>query len=284
MAGNEGLFYDEKWSEFIFTLLSTMGRDQKLRLSIKELRLVSKVSVLKRFCVKGDFSEQISLLTKVGYDWFVGVYPAGMQVYPLMKKAYSQFAINSTSAEVIQEQLEKRVFVIDNKSVAIALSIMSMNNHSQLFEINKEFLKIPATIKSFNRKKSSVTTLLGDTDLAIDFKEVEKAAAYLHDLAMQVFSLEHYLNNVWGIDKTDYQILYHLHKNKDRYVSVDYLQRQLPVCSRKSIAVRCAHLWAKKNKIEKLPKTTPVSYCIKSDGIMLLGEVANFIVNKINTY
>lgn len=282
MAGNASLFYDEKWTEMIFNLLSTLTHEQKLRLDMSELKIVSNKRGLKKFCAAGDFVRQITLLTKVGYDWFFGVYPAGKHVYPIMKKAYTQNAINNTSPEVIQEQLESRVFLIDNKSVAIALAVMSTNNHTELFDINKEFLKTPATLKYLNRKQGAISSYLKGEEQSNEWHEVSAAMNKMREFVAEVFLLDEYMKNAWGLNKIDFLILHHLYQHQLRYVSVDYLHRMLPGISSTSISYRCGLLWSKNNYIDKLPKTDPVSYTIKSDGILLVREIVHYIVNKIN--
>lgn len=281
---DDNYFFDDKWAEYVYNILSNINHEQKLRLNGRELYILKSDSSIKRFCSSGSLKQQMVLLTRLGYDWFFGFYPVGVMLPELMKKAYRQHTIKDTRTEVMQELIESHVFIIDNKAVATALSMMAMNNHSSVFMINSEFLKIPKELAIYKKSSGALSDLVKEynpNNVAAEYREAMRSLDLFNEIVGEVMRSEDYLKTVMRINKLDYWILHYLFKYRNNYVSIDYLKRQLhEKYALKGISIRCNYLWKELKLIDKLPKTTTASYTIKSSGILLLGEIMNAIINR----
>lgn len=280
----DNYFFDDKWSEYVYNILSNVSHEQKIRLNSGELQILKTDTSMKRFASSASIKQQMVLLTRLGYDWFFGFYPVGKMLPELMHKAYNQHTIKDTRVEVMQELIDSHVFVIDNKAVATALSMMAMNNHSNLFMINSEFLKVPKELAIYERASTSLANLVKDYNpgnATAEFREALRSMDVFNEIVGEVFRMEDYLKTVMRITKLDYWILHYLFKHRNNYVSIEFLKRNLyDKYAGKSIGIRCNYLWKELKLIDKLPKTTTASYTIKSDGILLLGEIMNTIINR----
>lgn len=281
---DDNYFFDDKWCEYVYNILSNVSHEQKIKLNSRELQILKTDAAIKRFSSSAPLKQQMVMLTRLGYDWFFGFYPVGKMMPELMKKAYTQHTIKDTRTDVMQELIDSHVFVIDNKAVATALSMMAMNNHSSVFMINSEFLKLPKELAIYERSSSSLANLVKDynpNNVTAEYREAMRSLDLFNEIVGEVFRSEDYLKTVMRITRIDFWILHYLFKHRNNYVSVDYLKRQLhekyPL---KSIAIRCNYLWKELKLIDRLPKTTNISYTIKSDGILLLGEIMNIIINR----
>lgn len=280
----DNYFFDDKWNEYVYNILSNVSQEQKLRLNSQELQILKSDGAMKRFASSAPLRQQLVMLTKIGYDWFFGFYPAGKNMPELMKKTYRQHTLKDTRVEVMQELIDSHVFVIDNRAVATALSMMAMNNHANVFMINSEFLKIPRELAQYERSSVSLAKLVKDhnpNNATAEFREALRSLDLFNEIVGEVFRSEDYLRTVMGVTRLDFWILHFLFKHRNNYVSLDYLKRQLyEKYALKGIALRCNYLWKEMNVIDKLPKTTNTSYTIKSDGILLLGQIMNTIINR----
>src|SRR5688572_27239064 len=99
-------FYDDKWAEMVYNILTTLTPFQKKRLNQKELFLLKSDNAIKRFSSSATLEQQMVMLTRVGYEWFFGFYPAGKDMPAVLKKAYRQHTIKDTRTEVMQEMFE----------------------------------------------------------------------------------------------------------------------------------------------------------------------------------
>lgn len=280
----DNYFFDDKWSELLYNILSNLNHEQKLRLSHKEQLMIQRDNAVKKFVTSGSLKQQMVLFTKIGYDWFFGLYPVGKDVPGIMQKAYKQHTIKETRVDVIQEQLDNHVFIIDNKSVAIAMAMMAMNNHSEEFLINSNFLKAPSVFEGYKKNHAVLSDLLkqyNPGNVAAVYKDTLKAMDFFNEIVGEVMNAEALIENLFRLNNLDYWILHFLFKHRNNYVSVEYIKRNIGhLFSPKAIALRCNYLWRDKGFIDKMPKTEPVSYTIKSDGILILGEIMNTIINR----
>lgn len=283
----ENYFFDDKWSEFIYNILVNLTYEQKLRLNGKELHLLKSDAAIKRFATSASAEQQMVLLTKLGYDWFFGVYPVGKDIPSVMKKAYRQHTIKDTRAEVIQEMIENHVFIVDNKAVALALAMMAQNSHSDMFAINSEFLRMPKLLEQYKKTNSPLAQLLQDynpNNPSAEFKDAVKAMNEVNEIVAETFFAIQFMESVLKINVLDFSILHFLFKYRNRYVSLDYLKRQLGhIHVGKTVGMRCSYLFRELKVIDQLPKSTLPSYTIKSDGIILLGKLFNMILNRSRT-
>lgn len=280
----ENYFFDDKWAEFIYNILTNLTRDQKSRLNGKELHLLKTDSAIKRFATSASAERQMVMLTKLGYDWFFGIYPVGKFLPDLMKKTYRQHTIKDTRVEIMQELIENHVFVIDNKAVATSLAMMAQNNHSDVFTINTEFLRLPKLLEQLNRTKDPLARLLQDhnpNNPTAEYRDALRAMEDMNELIGEAFQSVGYMESVLKLRNIDVLILHLLFRHRHNYVTVEYMKRQIGhLYPGKSIGMRCGHLFREMKLIDKLPKTEPVSYTIKSDGILILGELFNMILNR----
>lgn len=280
----DNYFFDDKWSELVYHILSNLNADQKTRLNGRELNLLKTDSAIKRFATTAPHRAQMVMLTRLGYDWFFGLYPVGKMLPDLMKKAYRQHTIKDTRVEVMQEMIESHVFIIDNKAVATALAMMAQNNHSDLLYINSEFLKLPRMLDQYQKTNNPLAQLLKDhnpNNVTAEYRDALRSLDMINEIVGETFRSEEFLKSVMGLTKLDYMVLHHLFRYRNNYVSLDYLKRQLASAfPSKSIPLRCNYLFKDKKLIDKLPKTAPVSYTIKADGILALGEIMNMIINR----
>lgn len=281
---NYNYFFDDKWAEQVYNILKNTTHEQKLRLNNKELYILKNDSSIKRFSTTADIKQQMVMLTKLGYDWFFGLYPAGKQLPDMMKKAYRQHTMKDVRVDVIQEMIESHIFIIDNKAVATSLAMMASNNHSDVFVVNSDFLKIPFQLEQFEKNSASLTRLIRDhnpNNITVEYREGMRGMDVFNEFVGEVFRAQDYIESVLRLSRMDFWILHYLFKHRNNYVSVDYLKRNLGMYFKsKAIASRCHYLWKDRNYIDKLPKTTNTSYTIKAEGIIALGEVLNMIINR----
>jgi hypothetical protein len=280
----DNYFFDDRWGEFLYNILSNLNHEQKSRLNDKELFMLKNDSTIKRFSTSAPLKRQMVMLTRLGYDWFFGFYPQGKQIPDLLKKAYRQHTIKETRVDVMQEMIESHVFIIDNKAVATALAMMAMNSHSDVFVINTQFLKIPSLLDHYEKTNNPLAGLLRDhnpNNVTAEFRDAMRSLDVFNEIVGEVYRAEDYVSSVLRISKLDYWILHYLFKHRNNYVTLDYLKRQIGhKYPGKAIAIRCTYLFKDRGLIDKIPKTSPVSYTIKSDGILVLGEIMNMIINR----
>lgn len=280
----ENYFFDDKWAEFVYNILSNLNHEQKLRLNQKELYIIKNDSSIKRFSTSASAEKQMVMLTKLGYDWFFGVYPVGKFLPDVMKKAYRQHTIKDTRVEVMQELIESHVFIIDNKAVATSLAMMAQNNHSDVFVINTEFMRVPKLLEHYRKTNDPLAKLLRDNNPnnpTAAYRDALRAMDEINELIGEALQSVEYMRTVLRISQLDFLILHLLFRHRTKYVSLDYLKRQIShLYPAKSIGIRCAVLFRDSKLVDKLPKTEPISYTIKSDGILILGEIFNMILNR----
>ncbi len=277
-------FANDKWSEYFFNIFSNLTHEQKLRLDASEKYLFRSEMSIRRFADQGTLEEKVVILTKLGYDWFFGLYPVGKDLPAVMKKAYRQHTIKNTRAEVIQDMIESHVFILDNKAVATALAMMGQNNHSDAFYINRHFFQLPKMLEQYELSSSKLFeffTSQNPIKESAEFRAGLQTMDKLIGLVSQMFTVEQNADFLFKLTRLDIRILLLLFPFRNNYVSLDYLKRHLhPEYSPKAIAARCTFLFMKRNLIDKLPKTNPISYTIKSDGILILGELLNQIMRQ----
>lgn len=279
-------FFDDRWSEMIYNIISKLSKDQLLMLDAKELYHVKTDTNMKRFATHGGIDAQLAMLTKLGYDFFLGLYPHKVLLPDVMRKAYSQHSLKETRHDVILEMLEKKIFLIDNKSIATALAMMAQNFHSGDYVINGNFMKLPKFIEQYQKSNDPLAQLLSEhnpNNSTAEYRDALRSLDLFNSFVGETFKAEEYMETVFKITKLDYLILYELFRfrNSGNYVSVEYLKRSLTGGAKsKAVPGRCTFLFKDRNLIDKYPaKGTPM-YTIKASGILLLGDIMNLIINK----
>jgi hypothetical protein len=271
-------FFDPKHNQWLFDVLVNLTMEQKSKLNTRELRELRSKSTIKKFVATGNLEKKLILLTKLGVEWNILFYVPNKFSTDIIKQAYRQYAIKA-SADTVEKMVKSKTFVLSSRDVAISLAMMNMNCHSDIWLPNIEFLKVRQTT---NEIAANISRSMSDRNLVKAFNQGYNGLRIVTNIVNEAMLLDSYLMSVYSLQQLDMVILNLLFKTPNNYVAVSYIKTELkhtykPIV----IGLRCSYLWKQKKMIDKMPAAENVSsYRITQEGILTVGAIANFIVNR----
>lgn len=283
MPKRKNVFFDPKFNEWLFDYIINLKADHTKNLNQYELRMIRNVTALKRFCANENLEKKLSLLSKVGLEWNVSFFPTAQIAAELVRKVYTQLSMKGKTVDFIEEMMRQKVFVLNSRDMAISMSLMSLNSHSEVYVINPAFLSFKRDIKA--SKSANISTKLGMAakNMNVKHDEVLRGTKNLVRLTLESNRIEDYISSQFALQMLDVMILWLLYTTPYNYVSVDYIKRELGSKYKPaSVGIRCAHLFRERKMIDKRPSQEDVmSYLITQEGITTIGMINNLLLNRV---
>jgi hypothetical protein len=275
MPLRQNIIFDEQTNAYLYEFFSSISKEQKASLNAKELAYIRTGSNIKRFVTNAILDKKLSVFTRLGMDWALVFFNPKQFSIAQIQKAYRQYSVEDLPVENIDQMLREKTFVVTNKEVAIGLSMMASNCHSDGYRINSNFLKIREDLKArANIAKNA------EKNQNVQFLNTFHAQKRLVRLMMAVFTIDNYVETVLGLQMTDIAILSVLYEKPNSFYRENVIQKKLShVYKPVTIATRCRKLFMW-DYLEKIPTATKKpAFQIKAKGVLALGEVMNRIVN-----
>lgn len=274
-------FQDPKFNEWLVYRLENLEVEQTSSLNSHEKALVATKEARKRFATSAPLDKVLSFLTKIGLHTALVICDTGKLDPEIFKRAFIQHHsknqhTRNAHMDVLAEMKEKNLFVVDERQIAIALSMMADDCHSAAFELNEQF---PKGKRSLNRLKEAIKS----KSIEHQFKEHTEAFQNISRLLFESVLIKGWLSGRKNVTLVDLMILLVLVLYPTNYVAIGKIQRSTAsVRTGATITKRCNYMWLHTGLLEKLPKQRPPAYRITSKGILLIGEVLNHIVRKLD--
>lgn len=267
---------DPKFHEFLTEILSNLSAAQKTMLNDREAKKLRSATARQAFINNASETEIDIILTKVGVEC-TRVYLYHDYLDPeLVQNTYRQYAVKDLAGENISEMLENRVFVTDNRPLAISLSMMSLNCHSLAYQFNDAFLKTTRKLIPVRQKKH-------ETNVNKLFYQYLEGYQWARKLLLAGLSLPDHVQGRWDLTPAELTILLLVAEYPNNYVTINYLKRH-STYSPAVVQKTCGILFREKRCIDKLPsKQDAPSYRITAAGILVVGTLINDAVGFTET-
>jgi hypothetical protein len=268
--------YDTKVNEYIYDKLSKLTVDQKRYLSSSELAIINSNNNLRKFVTWGTLEKKVSILTKVGINFYLIFYEKSEDFNALVDKVYKQYTMKRFKLDNIEAMRDKGVFIVSDKEAALSLSMLAQNCHSDVYFLNRDFMRISRMLDSLKTK------IQGPLNL-----EFVKSEAAYHTLARMIFETKRAENfmRIDGLETIETMILLFLFQKPKTYVNLEAIQLSLQgIYTPYTVANRSSQL-AFNGYIDKLPtESKRPLYTISTLGILYISKVVHKIVNDtLNT-
>lgn len=277
------VFLDPKFNEWLYDRLMHINAEQASNLNIYELRMLKSQKHLKSFVSRENLERKLSLLTKLGFNFNLVFHEPQSSLGSLIKKTYRQFTMKGITVESIDEMMQKKVFVQNNRDIALAMAMMSVNCHSEVYVLNAGFTSFRRDLKVLAAGQKKLALAMAANNSNIIYDEVSRSTKALSKTCLQVLQLEDFLSGVMNLRMVDIMILWVLAQTPYNFVGIEAIQRQLRVAHTPSmVASRAAYLFRERNMLEKKPaEEFKPTYIIAAEGILAVGKVNNHIVNSV---
>jgi len=283
MARIKNCSFDPKLNEWLFDYMKNLTIEQKNLLNHYELRLIRDNGALKRFVTNENLERKLSLLTKIGLQWNLMLSPTKKLTAEYVKKAYTQYAMKDKSVEIIEGMLKDRVFVYNSRDLAMAMSIMSNNNHSEVYVINPAFFKFNKDSKSFKYTNLQKNGYGAAKNMNVKHEEVLRGTNNLMRIMFETKRLDDYVFSTFNLKMVDVMILWLVYAMPYSFVTTDFMKRELgSEFKPQMVGLRCTYLFRDRNMIDKRPSVEgKISYMITQEGIITVGTINNYILNRV---
>jgi hypothetical protein len=276
MPVRKNIVFLPKFNEWIFNYIRNSPKDIKGELNSFERSWIRTKSAIKRWVNNSIIDRKLSLFTKMGMDWALLVFDPNNFDAKDLAKVYKQYAIDGQPLENINDMIRQQCFVVTSKEVALCMSMMASNCHSEVFRINQEFLKVRESIRDMAQVEK-----FSSNNQNLAYAAAEDAHLRVARIMFHALEIENYLQAVIGLQPVDIKILIILRQYPNNFLKVDAIQRRLSHSHQPSTVAARARILFEAGYLEKLPTTSKVpSYQIKSKGILTLGEVLNKLTNQ----
>lgn len=260
-------YNDPKFNEWMVELLANLQPNQKGLLNEVELSHLQDRKTIQLFVDHASQDRLDILLTKVGIHCVRAYYNPGKLNPEIIRQSHNQFNIKGKSLEVIKDMLAQDFFVISSRDIALALTLMSMNCHSEAFQ--------PAP---------QAAAFKGAAAAAIDKgqREAQEGMAQVAKVMFASFGLDSFLEAMYNLSRADAMILLLLYIHAGRWVGISYLQRMMGQVAKKSlIGVRAGKLFREHGYLDKLTASgKQPRFTITSKGTLVIGEIIRRTLNN----
>lgn len=268
---------DAKFNEYLFEVISNLTQQQKDRLSPVLAAKLKTKEMTKRWINGANLDQKLVFLVSVGIELSLVFYQSGKMDAGLIKRTYNQIALRNIPAQNIKQMLDEKVFVIDSKSIAIALAMMSTNCHGDAYYINKNFLRLGTAINNMKwkvgmaEKNVSRQVLAGQQDIA--------TCARAFFLAM---GLPYYLHGKSPLLPADLQVLFLLASTPTTYVTTQFIYRHLAFQHSEALINKTiTRLEAHYQYIERLPRMGGErAHIITPTGLLEAAKYMHYMANE----
>lgn len=269
-------FFDPKHNEWLYDIFSNLNAEQKALLNNREQRLLRNKGQLKKFIATGDYDKIHILLTKLGIQWSTVYYVPDLFDPELIKKAYRQYSMKGKSVKMLDEMLRQKVFVLNDKDVATSLAMMSMTCHSSAWVCNMEFIKIRQTT---NEAMANISKGMSEKNMNAQFNQAYNGMKVIARLSNQIMLISSFLGNL-DLMPLDYIMMNYLFFHQNNYINIETIKQEFrSEYKPMSIGLRMVFLW-KKGYVDKMPaEERERRFRITASGILVLGQIYNYIVN-----
>lgn len=139
-------------SEFVYDCLMKATLEQKKNLNGKLLRATRTSRTAKAFAMKSTQEEKAILLAKLGvsFSWN----------FNLSKKRLMELFENRktmTPTQLTDLMLREKIVIVTDKQVVQFLGVMAANCHSEIYLLNRDFLKAGYMAREFRKEYFSTT-------------------------------------------------------------------------------------------------------------------------------
>lgn len=277
MPLRKNITFDPQTNEYLFDIFSSLSPAQKAMLNDKELNYFRTGKDLKRFINFDDLDRKLSFFTKTGFDWALLFFDPQKFSMEDIKKAYRQKSVEGLEVELIDKMIREKTFVLTSKVVALGMMMMGNNAHSEVFRINRNFLRVGEDMGQLGKQ-------MAEKNRNVEWLTSQKSLLRMTRIIMAILNIPNYLNTVHGLQLTDLAIFCVLFQRPHSFYREDAIQRKIkPLFKQVTIAGRCRKLFDL-GYLEKVPtSTTKPAFQIKAKGLLVLGDVLNRIVNQIDT-
>lgn len=282
MPRRRNLFFDTYFNEWLFDQLTSLNKMQTANLNHSELRMIRTETHIKKFIANENLEKKLSLLTKVGLQWNLSFFAAGIPITAeYLKNNYKQYTMTGITVENVERMIRDKVFVINSRDMAIAMSLMSINCHSEIYLLNPNFTKFKRTRQTVKQAYVKKQMSLKNTNVL--HNDIKAEVHNLIKLVMGSIEMEDYIIGVQHLQMLDMMILWKLYLNAQNYIDIEVLKRELRhMYKPQSVGLRCVYLWRERKMIDKRAsfERSP-SYIIAQEGIITVGMINNHIVNTV---
>lgn len=282
MPIRKNVFIDTKFNEWLFDKLVNLNADQTKNLNHSELRVLRSKTAIKQFVLNENLERKLSILTKLGMQWNLSFWNIGTLDKNILKKTYKQYSTKGLTVENVESMSRQKVFVINSRDMALSMSLMSLNCHSEIYVINPGFMAFKKTAKTVGAN-ISVAKTMSASNQNIEHLNVSRETKNMAKVGIELGCIDNYLSGVLNLKMVDMLILWFLYTVPYNFVSVEAIKRALHSKYKPgTIGARAAYLFRDRRMIDKRPSAerTP-HYIIMQEGIITVGLVNNHIVNSV---
>ena len=265
--------YDPKLNEYLYDKLSRLTYEQRKTLSSSELRLVSSEVEIRKFVTWGTLEKKLAICSKVGIQFSLLFYENVEDYKNLIEKVYKQYTMRRFRLDNIEEMRDRGVFVVTNKEFSLSLSMLAQNCHSDVYYLNKDFIKLRGMVNYATGSRNR-------NPLNQEYAKSEEAFSLISKLVFHAKMAENFMRTE-GLEMVDAMILLLMYSKAKTYIQLDVIQRALEgAYSERVVALRTGELFIE-GYIDKLPtQSRKPQYTITGKGINLVGRILLKIVNS----
>lgn len=267
--------YDPKINEFLYDKLSKLTVEQKQQLSSSELKLISTKKALRLFMTWGTLEKKLAICTKVGIQFHLIFYDNPEGFDKQLQDVYKQHRMKGLKLDNIESMRDQGIFVVGNKEVALSLSLLAQNCHSDLYYINRDFSKAKGAISIAN----SSNKLGHQNPLNVEYERTANAMVLLSKFIFEAKMVENQVQSD-GLEMVDAMILLFMFSKAKNHVKVETIQQALDgEYKSNTVANHCSLLFTQ-GYLDKLPTVSRIPiYTITSKGIMFVTRIINRVTN-----
>ena len=267
--------FNPKLNEFLYDKFSKLTSEQKSKLSASELVIFATPKNLRLFITWGALEKKLAICTKVGLAFHLIFYNNPQDFNELVGRVYKQYRMAEFRLRNIEEMVEKGIFVMSEKEAAMSLSLLAQNCHSDIYYLNRDYMKIRSAISIAN----SSDDMKFQNPLNPEYERSESAMYLLSKVIFEAKIVDNYIRSE-GLDMTEMMCLLYLYPRQKTYTMLEAIQRALDgVYKAMSVGLSCFKLF-ENGYLEKLPiSNRRPAYTITGKGILFVGNVIRRITS-----
>ena len=260
--------YNPKINEYIYDRISRLTDEDKKYLSSAELNLIRTDRDLRTFCAWSTLDKKLAILTKVGIEWNISFFQDTEKFKDLVQRVYRQHTMANMRLDNIDKMRKEGIFLMGNKEVAISLAMLAQNCHSNVYFMNRDFVKISTAAANVNSPKKI-------NALNPEFNKTEEALQIMSKVFFETQMSESYFRSD-GLELVDVMILMYLFSRSRNYVEITAIQRAcIAKYTDKTVSLHAWELFSH-GYVDKLAsQSAKPAYTITAKGVMAVGRILN---------
>lgn len=238
-------------SEYLYDCMVNATNEQKSNLKLKYLKAIKNSKTAKVFSAKSTMEEKAILLAKLGirFSW----------VFNLSKQRLNELVKGKEKPSKLADiMLSEKVMIVTDKQVLQYLNLMAANCHSEVYMMNRDFLKVGYTLTDW--KKDHYNTNLQEV------KDSFKATKDMCKLMVGAMINSKLSVTMFGIPETAFTILLFMYSKDKEFLTESEIKLQFNGIYRNFKIGKSTNELLRASYIEKSFLTSAKEYRVTSMG------------------